>query len=143
MKNRLIRAGAFLLVLALLGLGLAGCKKQQVPAEADAHAGHKHGARAVVTGEAAPVPAALRGAKCVAHNAPQELCFLCDAGLRDKGRLWCTEHNRYEDRCWECHPELQDKNRLWCAEHSLYEDECFLCRPERRAPASPSRSGRC
>ena len=70
------------------------------------------------------------GAACAAHGAPKELCFICDATLRDAGRLWCREHSRYEDRCWECHPELQDKDRLWCKEHSLYEDECFLCHPE-------------
>ncbi|MHC4922173.1 MAG: efflux RND transporter periplasmic adaptor subunit [Planctomycetota bacterium] len=74
--------------------------------------------------------AEVNGATCAAHGAPTELCFICDASLRDEGRLWCREHNRYEDRCWECHPELQDKNRLWCKEHLLYEDECFLCHPE-------------
>ena len=68
-------------------------------------------------------------AKCP-HDAPKELCFICDPALREKGRLWCKEHDRYEDRCWICHPEAQDKNRLWCKEHSLYEDECFLCHPE-------------
>lgn len=67
---------------------------------------------------------------CAPHGAPKELCFICDASLREKGRLWCREHDRYEDRCWECHPELEDKDRLWCNEHSLYEDECFLCHPE-------------
>jgi cobalt-zinc-cadmium efflux system membrane fusion protein len=70
------------------------------------------------------------GVTCAAHGAPVELCFICDASLRDEGRLWCSEHSRYEDRCWECHPELQDEDRLWCKEHSLYEDECFLCHPE-------------
>lgn len=76
------------------------------------------------------IQASASDATCVAHGAPKELCFVCDASLRNKGRLWCEEHNRYEDRCWECHPELQDKDRLWCEEHSLYEDECFLCHPE-------------
>jgi len=74
--------------------------------------------------------AEVHGATCAAHGAPTETCFICDAGLRDEGRLWCGEHGRYEDRCWECHPELQDEDRLWCEEHSLYEDECFLCHPE-------------
>jgi membrane fusion protein, heavy metal efflux system len=87
------------------------------------------------------VGAALSGAKCAAHGAPKELCFICDASLRDKGRLWCDEHDRYEDRCFECHPELQDKTRLWCAEHSLYEDECFLCHPELRDQASAAPAG--
>jgi membrane fusion protein, heavy metal efflux system len=73
---------------------------------------------------------ASSGDVCVAHDAPKELCFICDASLREKGRLWCKEHSRYEDRCWLCHPELEDKNRLYCKEHSLYEDECFLCHPE-------------
>jgi len=70
------------------------------------------------------------GDVCATHGAPQELCFICDASLREKGRLWCTEHSRYEDRCWLCHAELEDKNRLYCKEHSLYEDECFLCHPD-------------
>jgi len=74
--------------------------------------------------------AEVNGATCAAHGAPEELCFICDADLRDEGRLWCREHSRYEDRCWVCHPELQDEDRLWCEEHSLYEDECFLCHPE-------------
>jgi len=75
-------------------------------------------------------PAEVDGATCAAHGAARELCFICDASLRDAGRLWCREHGRYEDRCWECHPELEDEDRLWCKEHSLYEDECFLCHPE-------------
>ncbi|MCP3978531.1 MAG: efflux RND transporter periplasmic adaptor subunit [bacterium] len=80
-----------------------------------------------------PEPAAQTetdGATCAAHGAPADQCFICDASLRDKGRLWCREHARYEDRCWLCHPEIEDKERLWCKEHSLYEDECFLCHPE-------------
>ena len=76
------------------------------------------------------VSAQAEGAYCAAHGDPKELCFICDASLRDEGRLWCREHNRYEDRCFECHPELRDESRLWCEEHSLYEDECFLCHPE-------------
>jgi len=138
MSDRFIPIVTAVAVLGVLCLGFAGCKKQQVPAKDDGHAGHKHGTKAVVTGEAAPAQAALSGAKCVAHDAPKELCFICDASLREKGRLWCEEHKRYEDRCWECHPELQDKNRLWCKEHSLYEDECFLCRPELKGTGKPA-----
>ena len=81
--------------------------------------------------ESAP---AAKGAVCAAHEAPKDLCFICDAGLRESGRLWCNEHARYEDRCWLCHPELEDKDRLYCKEHSLYEDECFLCHPELLPP---------
>ncbi|WCJ60329.1 efflux RND transporter periplasmic adaptor subunit [Fontisphaera persica] len=127
--------------IAALAL-LAGCKKQEAAGEDDGHghAGHKH-AKAVAApqgadGATAQVP--LSGAKCAAHQAPKELCFICDASLREKGRLWCEEHKRYEDRCFECHPELQDKNRLWCKEHSLYEDECSLCHPELKGKGKPA-----
>jgi len=110
------------LPLALLALAaallLTACSTQSEPATVDGK-------------PTRPVTrAATSGATCAAHGAAKGLCFICDASLRDKGRLWCKEHNRYEDRCWECHPESQDKNRLWCEEHSLYEDECFLCHPE-------------
>lgn len=125
----------FVAVAAVAAVMLfTGCTKQEAAGEDDGHghAGHRH-----ATTEAAPRSATagapqvpLSGAKCAAHEAPKELCFICDASLRDKGRLWCEEHRRYEDRCFECHPELQDKKRPWCKEHSLYEDECFLCRPE-------------
>lgn len=68
--------------------------------------------------------------KCARHNAPEDLCFICNPALREPGRLWCREHARYEDRCWECHPEARDKSRPFCDVHGLYEDECFLCQPE-------------
>ena len=66
----------------------------------------------------------------VAECPTGKACFLCDAKMRDAGRLWCKEHDRYEDRCWICHPELEDKKRLYCSEHGVYEDECHLCHPE-------------
>ena len=106
--------------VAVAALLLVACSKQSEQTAADAKSAKP----------AAEAKAATSGARCAAHGAPKELCFICDAGLREKGRLWCKEHNRYEDRCWECHPEAQDKNRLYCKEHSLYEDECFLCHPE-------------
>lgn len=65
-----------------------------------------------------------------AHDDPNEKCYICDANLREKGRLWCKEHGRYEDRCWICQPQLEDKSRLYCKEHFLYEDECYICHPE-------------
>jgi cobalt-zinc-cadmium efflux system membrane fusion protein len=120
---------------------LVSCKQQEGSAEDDGqgHAGQRRGKTETVaqgaTGATAPTP--LSGAKCAAHDAPKEWCFICDPSLREKGRLWCQEHARYEDRCFECHPELQDKNRLWCKEHSLYEDECFLCHPELKAREKP------
>jgi cobalt-zinc-cadmium efflux system membrane fusion protein len=129
----LLTVGAGIAAVALF----AGCNKQEKHADDDGHghAGHKHGkaesAPKSVADASAPAP--LSGAKCAAHAAPKELCFICDASLREKGRLWCEEHKRYEDRCWVCHPELQDKKRPWCKEHSLYEDECFLCNPELRS----------
>lgn len=127
-------------VLAVLIL-LTACSKQNEPAHPESHAGGNH-----------PRPEASAGTKtggqvCAAHGAPKEWCFICDASLRDKGRLWCNEHGRYEDRCWICHPEAEDKKRLYCKEHSLYEDECFLCHPELKtkdnssAQAQPDSSG--
>ena len=116
---------ALIPLLAALVL-FSGCSKQSEPATRDTHAGHKHG-----KAEASADDKALAaGPKCAAHGVPKTLCFICDATLRDKGRLWCNEHSRYEDRCWECHPDSQDKTRPYCAEHFLYEDECFLCHPE-------------
>ncbi|MDH3216353.1 MAG: efflux RND transporter periplasmic adaptor subunit, partial [Candidatus Krumholzibacteria bacterium] len=83
-------------------------------------------------------------ALCIAHGVATSQCFICDAALREPGRLWCREHTRYEDRCFECHPELRDKNRLYCEEHGLYEDECFLCHPELKleeSSADPAEAG--
>jgi len=119
---RLRRIGSTLASFAAAGTLLTACSKQGEQSTTDAKSAKP------------AVEANASGAKCAAHNAPKELCFICDASLREKGRLWCKEHNRYEDRCWECHPEAQDKNRLWCKEHSLYEDECFLCHPELKRP---------
>lgn len=121
MKNQNTLKFVALAAVAAVAL-FAGCSQQQ-EADGHDHAGHQH---------AAKDSSGTNTVKCVAHNDPKELCFICDPALRDKGRLWCQEHSRYEDRCWECHPEAQDKNRLYCKEHSLYEDECFICHPEVR-----------
>lgn len=115
--TKLRRLGITLAFLVATAALFTACSKQTEQAAADAK-------------PPSEAKAAASGAKCAAHNAPKELCFICDASLREKGRLWCKEHDRYEDRCWECHPEMQDKSRLWCKEHFLYEDECFLCHPE-------------
>jgi len=116
-----------LLVLLAVLLPVIGCGKEKArttggPEEAVevARAG------ASETGRAAK-PSADR---CTPHGAPVSVCFLCDASLRDPGRLWCAEHARYEDRCWLCHPELREPNRPYCNGHGLYEDECFYCRPD-------------
>ncbi len=128
MKDKLIRMILAAVILTGLSLAFVGCKKEGATAE---HAGREHDAGNAASSEL-PVAGqvSLSGAKCSAHGAPRELCFICDAGLREKGRLWCQEHKRYEDRCWLCHPDAQDKSRPFCNEHGLYEDECFLCRPE-------------
>jgi len=128
MKKLMISKIAVLPLLAAVAL-LTACSKQTEPAGHDDHAGHKHG-KAEASADSKAVAA---GPKCAAHGAPKALCFICDASLRDKGRLWCNEHKRYEDRCWECHPDSRDKPRPYCKEHFLYEDECFLCRPELKA----------
>lgn len=115
------------LVSSLLAAALAwaGCSRRpETPETRGQPEGPAHGA----------APAAAAAARCARHQAPQELCFLCDPARRDPGRLWCREHHRYEDRCWLCHPELQDPARPFCAAHGLYEDECFLCRPELKPP---------
>ena len=134
MKTGIFNSAAAAAIVAL-ALFASGCKQEP---SYDEHAGHNHKpGTAEHAAKGATAPAQLSGAKCAAHGAPKELCFICDASLRDKGRLWCAEHSRYEDRCWECHPELQDKKRLWCQEHSLYEDECFLCHPELKSQGKP------
>ena len=79
-----------------------------------------------------------RGERCARHDLPVTGCFICDAALREPGRLWCGEHDRYEDRCFLCHPELEDPERLWCSEHNLYEDECTFCHPELHYTSRPS-----
>ena len=73
-------------------------------------------------------PAAIK--TCKSHGIAASACFICDASLRKKGRLWCREHYLYEDRCWTCHADLQDKKRPYCDEHGLYEDDCIFCKPE-------------
>jgi cobalt-zinc-cadmium efflux system membrane fusion protein len=121
-----------LTALAAVAL-LAGCNREtgKEGGNGHDHAKNDHGSHAATDNSTA---------KCAAHGASKELCFICDASLREPGRLWCAEHGRYEDRCWECHPELQDKNRLWCKGHSLYEDECFLCRLELKTDSKPAAS---
>jgi cobalt-zinc-cadmium efflux system membrane fusion protein len=127
--------GGILLAAGLVALGLLGWTVCGKKAEADLKArGHEQGASrggqdqakhsGNVTGAGAVVPADRCG-----HGAPKSLCFICDASLRDKGRLWCKEHGRYEDRCFLCHPEIKEEGRAYCEKHFLYEDECFLCRP--------------
>lgn len=122
---RLKQVGSALAALVAAGALLTACSKQSDQDAVDAKS----------TTPAANAKA--DGTTCAAHGAPKELCFICDASLREKGRLWCKEHSRYEDRCWLCHAELEDKNRLYCKEHSLYEDECFLCHPELLKKDSP------
>jgi cobalt-zinc-cadmium efflux system membrane fusion protein len=125
------------LLVATLAAG--GCSKEPA-GSGDEHAGHRHGPAsgksAIPDTQPSVSKPAATGAKCAAHQAAKELCFICDPALRDKSRLWCREHARYEDRCWECHPEARDANRLYCDEHGLYEDECFICHPEVKPPST-------
>lgn len=81
---------------------------------------------------------AAKKTNCSLHEAPKNLCFICDPSLREKGRLWCTEHARYEDRCFDCHPDLIDTTRAFCEEHALYEDECFLCKAQLQTTSKPT-----
>jgi len=67
-----MRAGAFTLVLAVLGLGFAGCKKQEVHAEGD---GHDHG-----EGEAHTT--VVDGVTmCTEHGVPEAQCGICQPQL--------------------------------------------------------------
>jgi len=134
MKKRIISNFAALVALLTVSV-FAGCSKQEARTGDGEHNHSRH--KLANTGHATNdepntggSQLTLSGAKCANHEAPKELCFICDPSLREKGRLWCKEHGRYEDRCFICHPEAQDKNRPYCQEHSLYEDECFLCHPE-------------
>lgn len=119
------------------------------------HDGHGHSDSGKAAAEKTPIAEKAGGSQdikspakaktCKPHNASKADCFICDASLRDKGRLWCKEHARYEDRCFLCHPEIKDAKRLYCKEHSLYEDECFLCHPElkkSKQPGTPAKSGK-
>jgi cobalt-zinc-cadmium efflux system membrane fusion protein len=112
-------------VASLVCVGAIGA----LPMACSKNDGEPAGARSA---KSTATPTETSGPACAAHGAPKELCFICDAGLREPGRLWCKEHKRYEDRCWECHPDLREANRPFCDKHGLYDDECFLCHPELR-----------
>jgi len=72
MRNRLKRAGAFLVVLAVLGLGFAGCKKQPTHAEGDGH-GH---------GEAEAHTEVVDGVTmCTEHGVAEAQCGICKPQL--------------------------------------------------------------
>jgi cobalt-zinc-cadmium efflux system membrane fusion protein len=74
MKSRIIRAGALLLVLALLGLGFAGCKKEPAHAEGD---GHDHG-----HGEGQAHTTVVDGVvMCTEHGVPEAQCGVCKPQL--------------------------------------------------------------
>ncbi len=127
-------------LLSLLALFLAGCggdaedkSEAEIPAATSQAESHSD----------ASAPQS-EGALCLAHGVAASRCFICDAALREPGRLWCRGHERYEDRCFDCHPELRDENRLYCDEHGLFEDECFLCHPElqmEESASSPQETG--
>ena len=118
MKNMKMIRLALACCASIAGLMLTGCDKADTSAgSADSGQNTEAGQSGIELHDVGDCPTG-------------EACFLCDATLRDKGRLWCVEHDRYEDRCWICHPELEDKNRLYCSEHGIYEDECHLCHPE-------------
>lgn len=124
--------GRILFAAGLAAMGLlgwtacgkkAGSEGHDLDSSRSSQAGHDHAGQS-----GSPAQAASTEETCL-HDAPKALCFICDASLRDKGRLWCKEHGRYEDRCFLCHPEIKEEGRAYCGKHYLYEDECFLCRP--------------
>jgi cobalt-zinc-cadmium efflux system membrane fusion protein len=72
MRSKLIDACAFLLVLGVLCLGFAGCKKQQAHAEDDGH-GH---------GEAEAHTEVVDGVTmCTEHGVPEAQCGICKPQL--------------------------------------------------------------
>jgi cobalt-zinc-cadmium efflux system membrane fusion protein len=120
-------------LLALLFVACTGDTEKKTETEIPA-------AALLATSDSIASTAQSTDALCRAHGVAASQCFICDAALREPGRLWCREHARYEDRCFVCHPELRDANRLYCEEHGLYEDECFLCHPELKMEESSADS---
>lgn len=120
-----------LLQITLVALGLlvmGACNRNLDKASQEGHDHSKQApgnADALGAGKGKPVSQE----KCP-HDALKADCFICNASLREKGRLWCKEHGRYEDRCFLCHPEIKEEARRYCEKHYLYVDECFLCHPE-------------
>jgi cobalt-zinc-cadmium efflux system membrane fusion protein len=129
--NQKSNIGVRALAIHVLVVGLAlgtGCGPSQ-PAS-DNLTGHDHAAH-----DRGPEPAPAAEAKCP-HDAPKKFCFICDASLRDKGRLWCKEHSLYEDECFLCDPSRKPDAPqaaapvLMCKEHGMPEAECGICRPD-------------
>jgi cobalt-zinc-cadmium efflux system membrane fusion protein len=73
MRNKFTSAGAFLLVCAVLGLGWAGCRKQQVHAEGEGH-DHDHAAAEAHTAVDGVV-------MCTEHRVPEAQCGICKPQL--------------------------------------------------------------
>jgi cobalt-zinc-cadmium efflux system membrane fusion protein len=72
MKNRIIHAWAFPLVLGVLCLGFAGCKRQQAHVEGDGHADEDGRAHAEVVNGVT---------MCTEHGVPEAQCGICKPQL--------------------------------------------------------------
>lgn len=94
--------GLSLVLLATVGIGLAGCSNSESalePAESQSVA-------------ATDVDRSHGGWWCVEHGVPEGECARCDKSLVEKFREdgdWCDEHNRPESQCFICSPKRADK----------------------------------
>ena len=96
------------------------------------------------------------GVKCAAHDAPKELCFICDASRREKGRLWCEDTSATRP-VLDCHPNSRTRTghgvgipftRMVLPHHpncGAGQDRCSLRggADVRRAWRAPKRSAPC
>lgn len=125
MKRKLFISFAALLVLSLIGFGVAVARPQWMPSWARINPERLPAwAR---FGEKTPA-AEDAGLYCNEHGVPEKFCTLCRKELEDKLML-CKEHgNIPEDICTLCHPEVEKKYNLkMCKEHGLPESFCFKC----------------
>jgi cobalt-zinc-cadmium efflux system membrane fusion protein len=131
-----VTAKFFLITLAALALGTAGCGDgtSDTGAVVEDHAGHNHGhgehgqATAELTAEAA---AHGDGDWCAEHDIAESACPFCNPGLVEE-MGWCAGHNVAEALCWICNPEVIGAYKAvgdWCAGHGLPESRCLDCNP--------------
>lgn len=115
MKRIVLGGTVALVVLALVGVGLAVTRPDLVPTWA----------------RIAPAPKASEdsGLYCKEHGVPEKFCTLCHEELKTSLML-CKEHGDIpEDICTLCHPEVQKKHNIeMCPRgHGLPKHFCVEC----------------
>lgn len=126
MKRPYLAAGAALVALGVVVLGVAVAGPSWVPAWARIDPGRLP---AWVTHEDETESDAEAGLFCKEHGVPERFCTLCHAELVEK-LLLCKEHgNIPEDICTLCHPEVEKKHGLeMCPKgHGLPRHFCVEC----------------